>query len=192
MGAVSAETSGPPAYPARVDSPVSRVSATHPNPAWRPKQSSLWPPVPPDPAPDPPAGRPTNAGPFPSVPIGAIRVSLGITLRLTGPRERDHRISVQIPTDPGGVADLWHKLQVAQRFTNCDWLVRRRSSVAISQCRPEHVGWWGDTIQRTVKRVAGTLGCRWNVAGRRSERPNAVTAQVIKRKPRAASQGCLL
>ena len=27
--------------------PVSRVSATHPNPAWHPKPSSLWPPVPP-------------------------------------------------------------------------------------------------------------------------------------------------
>jgi hypothetical protein len=33
MGTVPAETSGPPAYPARVDSPVSRVSVTHPNPA---------------------------------------------------------------------------------------------------------------------------------------------------------------
>jgi hypothetical protein len=37
--------------------PVSRVSATHPNPTWRPKQSSLWPPAPPNPAPDRPAGR---------------------------------------------------------------------------------------------------------------------------------------
>ena len=27
--------------------PASRVSATHPNPAWRPKQPSLWPPIPP-------------------------------------------------------------------------------------------------------------------------------------------------
>ena len=36
-------------------SPVSRVSATHPNPAWHPKQPSLWPPAPPTPAPDPPA-----------------------------------------------------------------------------------------------------------------------------------------
>jgi hypothetical protein len=27
--------------------PVSRVSATHPNPAWHPKPSRLWPPVPP-------------------------------------------------------------------------------------------------------------------------------------------------
>jgi hypothetical protein len=27
--------------------PVSRVLATHPNPAWRPKPSNLWPPVPP-------------------------------------------------------------------------------------------------------------------------------------------------
>ena len=26
--------------------PVSRVSATHPNPAWRPKQPNLWPPIP--------------------------------------------------------------------------------------------------------------------------------------------------
>ena len=26
--------------------PVSRVSATHPNPAWHPKQPSLWPPIP--------------------------------------------------------------------------------------------------------------------------------------------------
>src|ERR1035437_4451078 len=60
MGTVSAETSGSLAYPARVDSPVSRVSAAHPSPAWRPKQSSLWPPVPPNPAPDRPAGLATS------------------------------------------------------------------------------------------------------------------------------------
>jgi hypothetical protein len=36
--------------------PVPRVWATHPNPAWRPKQPSFWPPFSSNSAPDPPVG----------------------------------------------------------------------------------------------------------------------------------------
>ena len=41
------EGSGARGCPGSGRLPVSRASAVHPNPAWRAKQPSLWPPIPP-------------------------------------------------------------------------------------------------------------------------------------------------
>src|ERR1035441_11032427 len=46
----------------------SRVSATHPNPAWHPKQSSLWHPGSSNPAPDRPGAPPPPPPPQPLTP----------------------------------------------------------------------------------------------------------------------------